>query len=120
MLSGKPAEDDAAIAAARRLRPAHLIVTSAPAPPERIATLSVAEQVLRCETACAPQAPHGMGDVCRALCRPAFERRSQSAGIACASLAQMANQTCRRPNYPWAGGAGAARLTDKLADKPVR
>ena len=123
VLSGQamPTDDAAAIAAARSLRPAHLIVTSAPAPPERIATLSVAEQVLRCETACAPQAPHGMGDCFAALYVGLhLKGEAKALGIACASLAQMANQnmqTAQLPHGPVVLAQPA--LTDKLADKLI-
>ena len=109
------------IAAARRLKPAHLVVTSAPAPPERIATLSVADHVLRCETACAPQAPHGMGYCFAALYVGLYLKgEAKALGIACASLAQMANQnmqTAQLPHGPVVLAQPA--LTDKLADKPT-
>ena len=46
-----------------RLNVPEVIVTSAPGPKGRIATLLVSDQLLRCETIAVPQVPHGMGDL---------------------------------------------------------
>lgn len=81
------------IAAARALNLENVIVTSAPAPQGRIATLAVGAQIYRCETACAPHAPHGMGDFFAALYMGLKLADTEKAlGIACATLFQIAAQ----------------------------
>ncbi|MEE3059015.1 MAG: bifunctional hydroxymethylpyrimidine kinase/phosphomethylpyrimidine kinase, partial [Pseudomonadota bacterium] len=53
--------------AALKLNVPEVIVTSAPGPKGRVATLLVSDQLLRCETVAVPQVPHGMGDLFSAL-----------------------------------------------------
>ncbi len=80
---------------------AHVVVTSAPAPHDRIATLAIDDEVMRCETARAPQAPSGMGDFFAALylgLRLADEPKAL--GIATATLADMAARNLQTATLP--------------------
>lgn len=110
-------EDADIIAAAKALSPPHVVVTSAPAPQGRIASLSVGAQTLRCETARAPRAPHGMGDCFAALYVGLhLQGEVKKLGITSATLAQMANHnlhTAQLPHGPVTLAQPA--ITDKLA-----
>jgi pyridoxine kinase len=114
--SGDLADTAQAIEAARSLDIAHVVVTSAPAPQGRIATLAVGETVLRCETACAPEAPSGMGDFFAALYLGLYlDGEAKALGTATATLADMAMrnmQTATLPHGPVKLAAPA--ITDKL------
>jgi len=82
---------DALVAAARALRCPHVVVTSAPAPDGRIATLAISEEIHRCETARAPHVPHGMGDLFAALYLGLhLKGESKALGIATGTMAAIA------------------------------
>ncbi|MGB0477974.1 MAG: bifunctional hydroxymethylpyrimidine kinase/phosphomethylpyrimidine kinase [Parvibaculales bacterium] len=119
MLAGRDgfADEVEAVDAARDLGVAHMVITSAPAPAERIAALAVtAHEVLRCETARAPKAPYGMGDFFAALYLGLhLAEEPKALGIACATLAQMAAanmETSTLPHGPV--HIAAAAIQDKL------
>ncbi len=98
---GACADTDKIVAAARALGVAQVIVTSAPAPKGRIATLSIGEQVARCETAATPNAPHGMGDLFSALYLGlTLQNNPNALGIACATLADMAAENQSADSLP--------------------
>ena len=91
------------IQAARALGVPQVLVTSAPAPEDgRIAVLQVTgEDVLRCETARAPSAPHGMGDLFSALYLGLHLKAEPKAlGVACATLAQIASNNLEATQLP--------------------
>ncbi len=100
------ADTQQSIEAARALGVPQVLVTSAPAPKDgRIAVLQVAgEDVLRCETARAPSAPHGMGDLFSALYLGLHLKGEPKAlGVACATLARIASgnmETTQLPHGP--------------------
>ena len=78
------------IEAAQALGVAQTLVTSAPAAEGRIAGLLIGEDIMRCETAKAPRAPHGMGDFFAALYLALYLKGTPKAlGIACATMAQI-------------------------------
>lgn len=109
-------ETSQVIDAARSLGMAHMVVTSAPAPQGRIATLAIDDTVLRCETVCAPQAPSGMGDFFAALYLGLFLNKDAKAlGIATATLADMAMRNMKTATLPHGPVKLAApALTDKV------
>jgi pyridoxine kinase len=91
------------IEAARALGVAQVLVTSAPAQEDgRIAILRVqGDAVLRCETARAPKAPHGMGDLFSALYLGlSLKGEPKALGVACATLAQIANRNLEATQLP--------------------
>ena len=91
------------IEAARALGVAQVLVTSAPAQEDgRIAILRVqGDAVLRCETARAPKAPHGMGDLFSALYLGlSLKSEPKALGVACATLAQIANRNLEATQLP--------------------
>ena len=101
---------EAVIEAARGLDIAHVVVTSAPAPQDRIAALAIGEEIWRCETACAPHAPPGMGDFFAAFiwgfistAMPGFGDRHRDIGRY--GNAQYAN----RHTAAWADKTGRTR-----------
>lgn len=104
------------VEAAHSLGVAHMVVTSAPAPQGRIATLAIAGDVLRCETARAPVAPSGMGDFFAALYLGlTLDEEPKALGIAAATLADLAArnmQTATLPHGPIKLAAPA--IADKL------
>lgn len=104
------------IEAARTLNVAHIAVTSAPAPQGRIATLVVGTDILRCETAAAPEAPSGMGDFFAALYLGlTLDANPKALGLAAGTLADLAarnTQTATLPHGPVELAAPA--ITDKL------
>ena len=107
---------DSVIEAARSLDISNMVITSAPAPQERIATLAIDETIWRCETARAPQAPSGMGDFFAALYLGLYlDGDAKALGIAAATLADMAMrnmQTATLPHGPVKLAAPA--IADKL------
>ena len=107
---------EAVIEAARGLDIAHVVVTSAPAPQDRIAALAIGEEIWRCETACAPHAPSGMGDFFAALYLGLYlDGDAKALGTATATLADMAMrnmQTATLPHGPIKLAAPA--IADKL------
>ena len=107
---------DSVIDAARSLDMSHIVVTSAPAPQERIATMAIDEMIWRCETARAPRAPSGMGDFFAALYLGLYlDGDAKALGIAAATLADMAMrnmQTATLPHGPVKLAAPA--IADKL------
>lgn len=109
-------ETEAVIEAARGLNLDHVVVTSAPAPPGRIASLAIEGDVLRCETACAPEAPSGMGDFFTALYLGLWlDKEPKALGIAAATMADMSMrnmQTATLPHGPVQLAPPA--ITDKL------
>jgi pyridoxine kinase len=119
MLAGRDgfADEIEVVDAARDMDVAHMVITSAPAPEGRIAALAVKQaEVLRCETARAPKAPHGMGDFFAALYLGlSLAEEPKALGIACATLAQMAAanmETSSLPHTPVQ--IAAAAIQDKL------
>ncbi len=87
--------------AARRLNVPHVAVTSAPAPEGRIATLAVSHETARCETAKAPRAPHGMGDLFSALYLALrLSGETKALGIAAATLSAIANANMETQTLP--------------------
>lgn len=117
-LTGRGAlnETPEVIEAARCLKLNHVVVTSAPAPQGRIATLAIDAEVMRCETARAPQAPSGMGDFFAALYLGLkLADEPKALGMASATLADMAArnlQTATLPHGPVQLAPPA--ITDKL------
>lgn len=78
-----------------------VIVTSAPGPKGRIATLLVSDQLLRCETVAVPQVPHGMGDLFSALYMGLHLRKDKMAlGIATSTLAKLAARSANKNALP--------------------
>jgi pyridoxine kinase len=118
MLAGRDgfADEVEIIDAARDLALAHMVVTSAPAPEGRIATLTIGADVMRCETAKAPEAPYGMGDFFAALYLALFLNEDPKAlGIACATLGQMAATNMETKSLPHGPvQVAAAAIQDKL------
>ena len=118
MLAGRDgfADEVEIIDAARDLALAHMVVTSAPAPEGRIATLTIGADVMRCETAKAPEAPYGMGDFFAALYLALFLNEDRKAlGIACATLGQMAATNMETKSLPHGPvQVAAAAIQDKL------
>ena len=118
MLAGREgfADEVEIVDAARDLNVAHLIVTSAPAPEGRIATLAIGADILRCETARAPEAPYGMGDFFAALYLALYlDKDPKALGIACATLAQMAMTNMETQNLPHGPvQLAASAIQDKL------
>lgn len=115
--TGSLSSTETVIDAARSLDIAHVVVTSAPAPQERIATLAIGDELWRCETARAPHAPSGMGDFFAALYMGLYlDGNAKALGIATATLADMAMrnmQTATLPHGPVKIAAPA--IADKLA-----
>ena len=107
--------------AARRLNMPHVVVTSAPAPEGRIATLLVNQETARCETAKAPRAPHGMGDLFSALYLALrLSGEAKALGIATCTLSAIANanmETQTLPHGPLALAAPALQETLVVAQK---
>ena len=92
-LSGQTdtADMEALVSAARSLRCPHIVVTSAPAPQGRIATLAIGDEIHRCETASAPHVPHGMGDLFAALYLGLhLKGEGKALGIATGTMAAIA------------------------------
>ncbi|MCH1568857.1 MAG: pyridoxal kinase [Alphaproteobacteria bacterium] len=118
MLAGRDgfADEFEVVDAARDLGVAHIIVTSAPAPAERVAALAIGDDVLRCETAKAPKAPYGMGDFFAALYLGLYLAEEPKAlGIACATLGQMAAANLETQTLPHGPvQLAAAAIQDKL------
>lgn len=108
---------EAIVAAARKLEVAHMVITSAPAAPGRIASLAIGDDILRCETACAPQAPSGMGDFFAALYLGLHLAEDPKAlGITAATLAQMAARNMETATLPHGPvQLAAAAITDKIS-----
>ena len=78
-----------------------VIVTSAPAPKDRIGTLLVSDQLLRCETVAVPQVPHGMGDLFSALYMGLHLRKDKMAlGIATSTMAKLAARSANKNVLP--------------------
>ena len=78
-----------------------VIVTSAPGPKGRIATLLVSDQLLRCETVAVPQVPHGMGDLFSALYMGLHLRKDKMAlGIATSTMAKLAASSANKNALP--------------------
>lgn len=118
-LSGAPCDDTAmTVAAARQLNRKQLIVTSAPAPEGRIATLKIDAQTTRCETARAPHAPHGMGDFFAALYLGLnLKNEPKALGISCATLAARIAHQGNPDELPHGPVTLApAALSDKVAE----
>ena len=91
---------DAARAAVQLSVP-EVIVTSAPGPKGRIATLLVSDQLLRCETVAVPQVPHGMGDLFSALYMGLHLRKDKMAlGIATSTMAKLAARSANKNALP--------------------
>ena len=91
---------DAARAAVQLSVP-EVIVTSAPGPKGRIATLLVSDQLLRCETVAVPQVPHGMGDLFSALYMGLHLRKDKMAlGIATSTMAKLATRSANKNVLP--------------------
>ncbi|MEC7155090.1 MAG: hypothetical protein VXW66_06460, partial [Pseudomonadota bacterium] len=87
--------------AALKLNVPEVIVTSAPGPEGRIATLLVSDQLLRCETVAVPQVPHGMGDLFSALYMGLHLRRDKMAlGIATSTMAKLAGRSANKNVLP--------------------
>ena len=87
--------------AAVQLNVPEVIVTSAPGPKGRIATLLVSDQLLRCETVAVPQVPHGMGDLFSALYMGLHLRKDKMAlGIATSTMAKLAARSANRNVLP--------------------
>lgn len=118
MLAGRDgfADEVEIIDAARDLALAHMVVTSAPAPEGRIATLTIGADVMRCETAKAREAPYGMGDFFAALYLALFLNEDPKAlGIACSTLGQMAATSMETKSLPHGPvQVAAAAIQDKL------
>jgi pyridoxal/pyridoxine/pyridoxamine kinase len=59
------------------------------------------EELLRCETARAPKAPHGMGDLFSGLYLALHLKGEPKAlGVACATLAQIASDNLETTQLP--------------------
>ena len=87
--------------AALQLSAPEVIVTSAPGPKGRIATLLVSDQLLRCETIAVPQVPHGMGDLFSALYMGLHLRKDKMAmGIATSTMARLAARSANKNVLP--------------------
>ena len=87
--------------AALQLNVPEVIVTSAPGPKGRIATLLVSDQLLRCETIAVPQVPHGMGDLFSSLYMGLHLRQNKMAlGIATSTMAKLAAKSANRNALP--------------------
>ena len=87
--------------AALQLNIPEVIVTSAPGPKGRIATLLVSDQLLRCETVAVPQVPHGMGDLFSALYMGLHLRKDKMAlGIATSTMAKLAARSANKNVLP--------------------
>ena len=87
--------------AAVQLNVPEVIVTSAPGPKGRIATLLVSDQLLRCETLAVPQVPHGMGDLFSALYMGLHLRKDKMAlGIATSTMAKLAARSANKNVLP--------------------
>ena len=87
--------------AAFQLNVPEVVVTSAPGPKGRIATLLVSDQLLRCETIAVPQVPHGMGDLFSALYMGLHLRQHKMAlGIATSTMAKLAAKSANRNALP--------------------
>ena len=87
--------------AAVQLNVPEVIVTSAPGPKGRIATLLVSDQLLRCETVAVPQVPHGMGDLFSALYMGLHLRKDKMAlGIATSTMAKLAARSANKNALP--------------------
>lgn len=110
------ADEIEVIQAAQELNLAKMLVTSAPAAEGRIAALQIGDDILRCETAKAPKAPHGMGDFFAALYLALHVAGDPKAlGISCATLAQMAAQNLETSSLPHGGiSLAPPALQDKL------
>lgn len=108
------------VRAARSLGVPHIAVTSAPAPEGRIASVCVGQEVMRCESAKAPRAPHGMGDLFSALYLGLYlEENPKALGIATGTLAQIASanmQTQTLPHGPLTLSAPLIQETLVVAD----
>lgn len=87
--------------AAVQLNVPEVIVTSAPGPKGRIATLLLSDQLLRCETLAVPQVPHGMGDLFSALYMGLHLRKDKMAlGIATSTMAKLAARSANKNVLP--------------------
>ena len=99
--TGPLATTQEAARAAQALDVAQVVVTSAPGPDGRIATLEVGEGLLRCETVAVPQVPHGMGDLFSALYLGLHLRREKMAlGIATSTMAKLAGKSANKNALP--------------------
>lgn len=110
------ADEIEVINAARDIGVPHLVVTSAPAAKGRIANLAIGDDILRCETACAPEAPNGMGDFFAALYLGlTLSGEAKALGIASATLAQLAAANMETTSLPHGPVSLApAAIQDKL------
>lgn len=98
---GETPDNAAVVKAARSLNVPHLVVTSAPAAEGRIATLAIGQEVQRCETAGAPRAPHGMGDLFAALYLGLhLHGEAKKLGTACGTLASIAARNVDAATLP--------------------
>ncbi|MDB2584776.1 bifunctional hydroxymethylpyrimidine kinase/phosphomethylpyrimidine kinase [Alphaproteobacteria bacterium] len=108
--------------AARSLQIPHVAVTSSPSPEGRIATLAVGTETARCETAKAPHAPHGMGDLFSALYLGLhLAGEAKALGIATGTLAHIANvnmETQTLPHGPLSLAAPTLQETLVVPTKP--
>jgi len=87
--------------AALQLSVPEIVVTSAPGPDGRIATMLVSDQLLRCETIAVPQVPHGMGDLFSALYLGLHLRQDKMAlGIATSTMAKLAAKSANKNVLP--------------------
>jgi len=87
-----PSTPEETIEAARHLPCKEVVVTSAPAPADHIATLQITEErAAECQTALEPEHIHGMGDVFAALYLGLRLRQDPNPlGVATATAAQLA------------------------------
>jgi pyridoxine kinase len=119
--SGPLTTSQEVVHAARSLQIPHIAVTSSPAPEGRIATLAVGTETARCETAKAPHAPHGMGDLFSALYLGLrLIGDAKALGIATGTLAHIANrnmQTQTLPHGPLTLAAPALQETLVVSNK---
>jgi pyridoxine kinase len=102
LTGGQPITDtQQLVRAARTLNVKHVAVTSAPASEGRIAAVSVGREVLRCESAKAPSAPHGMGDLFSALYLALkLDDDPKALGIATGTLAAIAGANMETRTLP--------------------
>ncbi len=106
------------IETARQLNVPQILVTSAPAPEGRIASLLIGDEILRCETAKAPSAPHGMGDFFAALYLSLYlSGEPKALGIASATMAQITLANTQTASLPFGPvPLAAAAIQDKLPE----
>lgn len=110
------------IETARQFNVPQMLVTSAPAPEGRIAALLVGDEILRCETAKAPDAPHGMGDFFAALYLALYlSGEPKALGIAVATMTQMTLNNLQPASLPHGPvPLAAAAIQDKLPEPSLK